>query len=57
MENPTRNASARAMPPVFGLPSAPFPEPFIMKYRAEPKLARMAMNAIETRYVMKRIIP
>lgn len=46
IENPTRKASALAMLLVFRLPSVPSR---IMKKSAEPRLARMAMNAIATR--------
>lgn len=48
-QNPTRNASARAMWLVLALPSRPS---FIMKKSAVPRLPRMATNANATRYVM-----
>ena len=46
IEKPTRNASARAMLPDFAL--LPLP-PLSMKKSADPRLARMAKNAIATR--------
>ena len=49
IENPTRNASARAMLLVLRLPSVPS---FSMKKRADPKLARTAKNASATMYVI-----
>ena len=48
-----RLSSARAIELVLALPSRPS---FIMKYSAEPKLARIAKNATMTRYFMSRII-
>ena len=45
---------ARAIELVLALPSRPS---FIMKYSAEPKLARIAKNATMTRYFMEWIIP
>lgn len=45
IENPTRNASARAMLLVLRLPSVPS---FSMKKSADPKLARTAKNAKAT---------
>ena len=49
IENPTRNASARAMLLVLALPAVPS---FIMKKSADAKLPRMAKNASATRYFM-----
>lgn len=53
IENPTRNASARAMLLVLALPPVPS---FIMKKSAEARLPRMAKNASATRYFMHGII-
>ncbi len=46
IENPTRNAKARAMRLLF---CSSEPEPRIMKNRAAPKLAKMATNAAITK--------
>lgn len=53
MEKPTRKASARAMLLVLGLPFLPS---VIMKYSAEPRLARMATKPRATRIFMAAII-
>ncbi len=46
IENPTRNAKARAMRLFF---CSSEPEPRIMKNRAAPKLAKIATNAAITK--------
>ncbi len=52
-DNPIRNASAFAIPLVLALPWVPS---FNMKNSAVARLARMAKNAMATRYVMRGII-
>lgn len=53
MENPTRAASARA---IFCDALLALRPPRSMKYRAAPRLAKMARKAMITRVVMDRII-
>ena len=57
IENPTRNASARAIARDFERASAPPSSRRIMKYKADPRLATIAMKAMTTKYVMGGIIP
>ena len=52
-DNPMRKAKALAMLLVLAFPLVPS---FIMKKSAVARLARMAKNAMATRYVMLRII-
>ncbi len=53
MDKPTRKASAVAMLPFLGVcPSMGGVPPRIMYIRAEPRLTKMATNAIATRIFM-----
>ena len=57
IENPTRNAKARAMLLAFAFPSClSFSPPLNMKNMAVTKLPRMAMKPKITRYVISEII-
>ena len=56
MDKPTRNASAVAMLPFLGAwPSAGGAVPRIMYIRAEPRLTKMARNAMATRIFMNAL--